>query len=41
MPMPKAAVNEQGDSTTHKDNIRIAGQILSMQSKSVTHSMEH
>jgi hypothetical protein len=40
MPVPKAAVHKKRDATTRKHNIRIAWQVLSMHSKSMTHSMQ-
>jgi hypothetical protein len=39
MPVPKAAVDKQGDLPTGKNNIRFARQILSVQTKPVAHAM--
>jgi len=40
MPVPEAAVNKQGDASTYENDIRIAWQVLTMKSKSITHAMK-
>jgi len=40
MSMPEAAVHKEGNTSANKNDIRIAGKILAVKSKPVTHAME-